>query len=116
IIHFYPSVLVGTVALLLAITAMLNIFFPLGLSYGLQHFLSYHLGRNECGVTRVLIAKFLVIGIALSSFLFMFLRTLKRRNGKRIPMSCRHENPMAPKVKILRENERVAVCSRDNLG
>ena len=43
IIHFYPSDLVGTVALLIAITSLLNIFFSLGLGYGLQHFVSYHL-------------------------------------------------------------------------
>ncbi|MEM3192743.1 MAG: flippase, partial [Candidatus Parvarchaeota archaeon] len=66
IIHFYPSALVGTVALLLAITALLNIFFPLGLGYGLQHFLSYHLGRKEYSSIKGMIVKFSAIGLALS--------------------------------------------------
>ncbi|MEM3846496.1 MAG: oligosaccharide flippase family protein [Candidatus Parvarchaeota archaeon] len=73
IIHFYPSALVGTVALLLAITALLNIFFPLGLGYGLQHFLSYHLGRKEYSSIKGMIVKFSAIGLALSALSFIFL-------------------------------------------
>lgn len=68
IIHFYSSELVGTVALLLAITSLLNIFFSLGLGYGLQHYISYHTGRNEYGVIREMITKFLPIGVSLGIF------------------------------------------------
>ncbi len=73
IIHFYPSDLVGMVALLLAITSLLNIFFSLGLGYGLQHFVSYHLGRNEYGAIRGLVTKFLIIGLGLAFISLIFL-------------------------------------------
>ncbi|MEM3844688.1 MAG: oligosaccharide flippase family protein, partial [Candidatus Parvarchaeota archaeon] len=73
IIHFYPSVLVGTVALLSAITALLTTFFPLGLSYGLQHFLSYHMGRKEYSSIKGMIVKFSAISLALSALSFIFL-------------------------------------------
>ena len=65
IIHFFSSELVGTVALLLAITSLLNIFFSLGLGYGLQHYISYHMGRKEYGKIREMITKFLLIGLSL---------------------------------------------------
>lgn len=65
IIHFYSSELVGTVALLLAITSLLNIFFSLGLGYGLQHYISYQMGRKEYGKIREMITKFLLIGLSL---------------------------------------------------
>ncbi|MFG1445708.1 MAG: oligosaccharide flippase family protein [Thermoplasmatales archaeon] len=65
IIHFYSSELVGTVALLLAIASLMNIFFSLGLGYGLQHYISYHMGRQEYGKVREIIAKFLLTGLSL---------------------------------------------------
>ena len=65
IIHFYSSELVGSVALLLAITSLLNIFFSFGLGYGLQHYISYHMGRQEYGIIRETITKFLLIGLSL---------------------------------------------------
>lgn len=73
IIHFYSSQLVGTVALLLAITSLLNIFFSLGLGYGLQHFISYHLGRKEYSSIRGMTVKFSAIGVGLASLSFIFL-------------------------------------------
>jgi O-antigen/teichoic acid export membrane protein len=56
---------VGTVALLLAITSLLNIFFSLGLGYGLQHYISYHMGKKEYGLIKEMITKFLLIGLSL---------------------------------------------------
>jgi O-antigen/teichoic acid export membrane protein len=73
IIHFYTSELVGIVALLLAIASLLNITFSVGISYGLQHFISYHLGKGEFGIIRNLIKKFVVIGLGLSSASLVFL-------------------------------------------
>jgi O-antigen/teichoic acid export membrane protein len=73
IIHFYSSELVGTVALLLAITSLLNIFFSLGLGYGLQHYISYHLGRNEYESIKFLITKFSLVGFFLSVMSLLFL-------------------------------------------
>ena len=73
IIRTYSSELVGMVALLLAITSLLNIFFSLGLGYGLQHFVSYHLGRNEYGAIRGLVTKFSIIGLGLAFISLIFL-------------------------------------------
>ena len=77
IIHSYSSELVGTVALLLAITSLLNIFFSLGLGYGLQHYISYYLGRREYGKIRETIEKFILIGLSLGilSLLALYLTT-----------------------------------------
>lgn len=65
IIHFLSSELVGTVALLLAIASFLNIVFSLGLGYGLQHYISYHIGRRDFGAIREITTKFLLIGLSL---------------------------------------------------
>ena len=56
-----------------AITSLLNIFFSLGLGYGLQHFVSYHLGRNEYGAIRGLVTKFSIIGLGLAFISLIFL-------------------------------------------
>ncbi|MCL4333839.1 MAG: oligosaccharide flippase family protein [Candidatus Thermoplasmatota archaeon] len=73
LIHFYTSELVGIVALLLAITSILNIVFTLGINYGLQHFISYHLGKGEFDAVRGLIKRFSVVGVGLSAASFVFL-------------------------------------------
>ena len=73
IIRSYSSELVGTVALLLAITSLLNIFFSLGLGYGLQHYISYHMGRKEFGQIRKMIAKFSLVGLSLGFLSLVFL-------------------------------------------
>ncbi|MCL4447492.1 MAG: flippase [Thermoplasmatales archaeon] len=73
IIHFYTSELVGVVALLLAITSLLNITFSLGINYGLQHFISFHLGKREFGEIRYIIRRFLLIGLCLSFASLVFL-------------------------------------------
>ena len=73
IIRSYSSELVGIVALLLAITSLLNIFFSLGLGYGLQHYISYHMGRKEFGQIRKMIAKFSLVGLSLASLSLLFL-------------------------------------------
>ena len=65
IIHYYSSELVGTVALLSAITSLLSAFFALGLGSGLQHYISYYLGRREFEKIREMITKFLLIGLFL---------------------------------------------------
>jgi O-antigen/teichoic acid export membrane protein len=73
IIHFYTSELVGIVALLLAITSLLNIAFSVGINYGLQHFISFHLGKREFGAIRDLIRRFSFIGLGLSTASLVFL-------------------------------------------
>lgn len=75
IIHFYSSELVGVVALLLAIASLLNMVFSLGIGYGMQHFISYHLGKGEFTKIRNIITRFSIIGVclALISFIFLYL-------------------------------------------
>ena len=73
IIHSYSSELVGTVALLLAITSLLNIFFSLGLGYGLQHYISYHMAKREFGQIRKMIARFSLVGLSLGFLSLVFL-------------------------------------------
>ena len=73
IIHFYSSELVGTVALLLAITSLLGFVFSLGLGSGLQHFISYHLGRMEYSFIKGITTKFSAIGLGLAILSMLFL-------------------------------------------
>jgi O-antigen/teichoic acid export membrane protein len=73
VIHFYSSELVGVVALLLAIASLLNITFSLGLGYGLQHFISYHLGRRELDAIRRIVIRYSTIGLGLAFLSFVFL-------------------------------------------
>ena len=64
IIHYYSSELVGSIALLSAITSLMISFFALGLGSGLQH-ISYYLGRREFEKIREMITKSLLIGLFL---------------------------------------------------
>ena len=73
IIRFYSVELVGAVSLLITITSLLNIFFSLGLGYGLQHYISYYLGRREYGTIKRLIAEFSLLGFALAFLSLVFL-------------------------------------------
>ncbi len=66
IIHFYGSELVGTVALLLAIVSMLNIFFSLGTTSGLQHYISFFIGKGEFGKIKNIIRNFSIIAFILA--------------------------------------------------
>ncbi|MGC8497808.1 MAG: flippase [Thermoplasmata archaeon] len=89
VMHFFSSELVGTVTLLLAIVSLLNIFFSLGLGTGMQHYLSYFLGKNDYGIIKNIIYKFIIISVLLASagllfiymaspaFAFLFFHTFK---------------------------------------
>ena len=65
IIHFYNSELLGTVSLLLALVSLLNIIFSLGVGTGMQHFISYHMGRGESDLIKNMIKRFELLGIIL---------------------------------------------------
>lgn len=97
IIHFYTAQLVGTVALLLAITFVLNILFSFGIGYGLQHFVSYHLGRNEFASIRGIVVKFstMGLGLALLSFVFLYI------TAPIFATSFFHSNEYVPLVRLL---------------
>jgi O-antigen/teichoic acid export membrane protein len=44
--HLFPTEIVGVFALLSAILTLFQTIFTLGLSNGIQHFISYHLGER----------------------------------------------------------------------
>lgn len=46
-IHFFPSNIVGSISLLIAILQLFPLIFSLGLGYGLQHFISYEMGNSN---------------------------------------------------------------------
>ncbi|MCI4434737.1 MAG: flippase [Thermoplasmata archaeon] len=73
IIHFFPPEIVGAVALLLAIASLFNIVFTLGLGSGVQHFISYHLGRNEPEDIHKIIRKFSMIALMISFISLIFI-------------------------------------------
>ena len=73
IIHFYSTEIVGVFSLLSAIVFLFSTAFNLGLQQGIQHFISYHLGRGEDGKIRALVRKFTMVGLLLSSTAFVSL-------------------------------------------
>lgn len=72
IIHFFSAEVVGVVALLLAIASLLNIIFSLGLGNGVQHFISYYLGKNEYGKIAEFIRKFTLISVIIAALSVAF--------------------------------------------
>jgi len=73
IIHFYSTEIVGVFSLLSAISFLFSTVFSLGLQQGVQHFISYHLGRGEDGMIRSLVRKFTAVGFLLSLAAFISL-------------------------------------------
>jgi O-antigen/teichoic acid export membrane protein len=77
IIHFYNSTeIVGVFSLLSAIAYLFSTVFALGLAIGIQHFVSYHIGRGEESVIMVLVRKLLLLGLLMSSASFLSLWVL----------------------------------------
>jgi len=73
ITHLFPTEIVGVFALLSAIVTLFQTIFTLGLSNGIQHFISYHLGEKDESSILALIKKFILIGIFLSISAFLVL-------------------------------------------
>ena len=72
IAHILPVYLVGSLSLLLAILNIFYTVFALGLGTGMQHFISYHLARNNLRAIRRIIKNTSFIGIILSASAFLF--------------------------------------------
>ena len=66
IIHSFSIVIVGVFSLLSAISYLFTTIFSLGLATGIQHYISYHLGRGEEGAIKRLVNRLIVMGIFLS--------------------------------------------------
>ena len=70
LIHYYSPEIVGVFSLLSAISYLFSTAFSLGLQQGVQHFISYHLGRGEDGFVKSLIKKVTLLGLVLSLLAF----------------------------------------------
>ena len=66
LVHFYSTSIVGVFSLLSAISYLFANAFSLGLQQGIQHFISYHLGRGEDDAVKSLIKKFTIVALVLS--------------------------------------------------
>jgi len=73
IIHFYSTEIIGVFSLLSAISFLFSTVFSLGLQQGVQHLISYRLGRGEDGMIRSLVRKFTAVGFLLASAAFISL-------------------------------------------
>jgi len=82
IIHFYNSELLGTVSLLLALVSLLNIVFSLGIGVGMQHFISYHMGRREHDLIKNMIKRFELLGgiLGLTGAIFIYIASYPLAN------------------------------------
>ena len=66
LVRFYPTNIVGAFSLISAISYLFTTAFSLGLQQGIQHFISYHLGRGEDNAVKSLMKKFTILGLVLS--------------------------------------------------
>ncbi len=72
-IRLFSTEIIGVFSLLSAILLLFGNIFSLGLGQGLQHFISFHLGKGEEGKIRTIIKEFTLLGIALSLSAFISL-------------------------------------------
>lgn len=73
LIHYYSTQIVGVFSLLSAVAYLFSTIFLLGLNQGVQHFISFHLGRGEDGIVKTLIVRFSIVGLILSVLAFFSL-------------------------------------------
>jgi len=74
IIHIFNSTeIVGVFSLLSAIAFLFSTVFTLGLGTGIQHFISYHMGRGEEDAVKVLVNRMMLLGLLLSAGAFIAL-------------------------------------------
>lgn len=74
IIRIFDTSIVGTISLLNSITGLFAIVFCIGLPAGLQHYISYYIGKDDYSMVRRIIVRFLgiIILISLSSVAFLY--------------------------------------------
>ena len=66
IAHAFTTEIVGVFSLISAIMVLFGNIFSIGLGTGIQHYISFHLGRGEEKTIRLLARKFLLLGFILS--------------------------------------------------
>ena len=57
IAHLLSTTIVGSISLIYAMISIFSVFFVIGFSAGIEHFVSYHLSRNNSGNVKSLIKK-----------------------------------------------------------
>lgn len=74
LVRMFDTSIVGTISLLNTVTGLFAIIFAFGLGYGLQHYISYFLGKGDYSSIKTLIRKFLRItfGITFAAFAFLW--------------------------------------------
>ncbi len=73
IVHYFSTETVGAISLLSAILSLFTMIFSLGLGTGIQHFISYYLGKNDASRVKEIIIKMSIIGVFLGLISFLFL-------------------------------------------
>ncbi|WP_298278400.1 oligosaccharide flippase family protein [Ferroplasma sp.] len=71
IAHLLPVDTVGSISLLYAIMNIMTTVFVFGLSFGIQHYFSYHLARKNNNTLLKLIKKTVLIGLVLTILAFL---------------------------------------------
>ncbi|MGC8693536.1 MAG: polysaccharide biosynthesis C-terminal domain-containing protein [Thermoplasmata archaeon] len=70
LVHFFSTEIVGAIALLSAIMALFSIIFSLGLGTGVQHFISYYLGKKDPDAVRQIVKKMSLISVLIGMLAF----------------------------------------------
>ena len=73
IIRLFNTEIIGVFSLLSALLLLFSNIFSLGLGTGLQHFISFNLGKHDEGKIRTMIKEFVLLGIVLSLSAFFSL-------------------------------------------
>jgi len=73
IIRLFSTEIIGVFSLLSALLLLFSNIFSLGLGTGLQHFISFHMGKHDEGKIRTMIREFMLLGIVLSLSAFFSL-------------------------------------------
>lgn len=73
VVRLFNTSAVGAISVFVAIIGLFNIVFQFGLGTGAQHFISYHMGRNDLGAARRTLIKVVGYGFLFSLIGFAFL-------------------------------------------
>ena len=73
IVRVFTTEVVGVVALLSAMMILFSTIFSVGLGFGVQHFISYYIGKNDPGSLRVVVKEISIVLIIVSILAIVFM-------------------------------------------
>lgn len=73
IVRIFDRSTVGTISLLNSITGLFSMIFAMGLQSGLQHYISYFIGKDDFSKVKGMISRFLVLIVLIAAMSFVFL-------------------------------------------